>query len=193
MTTRLSVVCAGATAMSRIGGFAAPSEPLDAAGAAAAARMRWPRTAASVVMAGPGEAARQTARAIGGDPHVVPALADMDWGAWSGATFATVQAVAPERLMAWMGAPAGGAPGGEDFAAVVARVVPWLDAIAHGERAVIAVTQAMVVRAILTAAIALPPEVALRIDIAPLATASLSFHRGWRWQELRRGGGSGDR
>lgn len=186
MTTRLSVVCAGATAMSRIGGFAAPDAPLDAAGAAAAERRRRADTASAVVMAGPENAAQQTARAIGRKAAVVPALADMDWGAWSGASFAAVQARAPGRLSAWLAAPVRGTPGGEDFAAVQARVAPWLDDVARGERAAVAVTCPMVIRAILTIAIAMPPEVALRIDIAPLSTSVLSFDRGWRWQELGR-------
>lgn len=161
LTVRLTIVCCGATATTRRGGFAYPAEPLDGSGAARAALRR--RTSS-------------TGRAI----------ADVDWGDWSGLPFAEVHATSPDALTAWLADPTNAPPGGEGLAAVRARVGPWLDEVVSGGGEAVAVTHPMIVRVILGATVGIPIGSAMRIDIAPLAVTELSFNRGWRLQEMRR-------
>ncbi len=67
---------------------------------------------------------------------------------------------------------------------VAARVADWLEAQAAADRAVVAVTHPMVIRALLVRALGMPVAVALRIDVAPLASVVLSFNRLWRLQAI---------
>lgn len=161
----------------RAGGFPAPDEPLDAAGAQAAAALR---ALAGEVLTSPAPAARQTAEALGGGA-VDEALRDIHHGAWTGRRFAEI---APAELAGWIADPAAGAPGGEPLEAVVERIRPWLEARSAASEAVIAVTHPMVIRAALAGALDLPAPAVMRIDIAPLSQARLSFNGVWRLQAL---------
>lgn len=185
LTVRLIIVCCGATATTRRGGFADPAEPLDESGAARAALRRRAGSTGNAIVA-PSVAARQTAAAIGLEARVAPAIADVDWGDWSGLSFEEVYSTSPDALAAWLADPTDATPGGEGLAAVGARVGPWLDEVASGGGEAVAVTHAMIVRVILGATVGIPIGSAMRIDIAPLAVTELSFHRGWRLQEMRR-------
>lgn len=170
--------------MSRAGGFAAPTEELDAAGREKAARLglgTFDRSWSS-----PALAARETISAIGFAAITTNHLADIDHGTWSGRTFAEVETAAPEALYQWLANPAAGAPDGEALADVVCRIAIWLDQIALSDGRCLAVTHPMTIRAALIHAIAMPESTACAIDIAPLSAATLSFNRRWRLQELRR-------
>lgn len=183
MPTRLVLLCCGATESARSGGFAAPTEPLDDGGRRRAAALRLDGPAPRLIVTSPARAAIETAAATDQAARVEPALADVDWGAWTGLGFDAIDAA---RLAGWIARPELGAPGGETFDQVTARIAGWLDGLAESGDPVLAVTHPMVVRAALCAALGMPAAAALRIDIAPLATAVLSFHNVWRLQELRR-------
>lgn len=187
MTLHLSLLCCAATATARRGGFADPVEPLDEGGRRQAAARVMAGPAATAVVAAPGAAARETAAAMDLMPAVESALADMDWGAWRGRSFEEVAQADSGGFVAWLRDPGTGAPGGERFDDLVRRVAPWLEAVAQTTGRVIVVTQAMPIRALLVAAIGVPAAAAFRIDIAPLSLVELSFNRGWRLRELRRG------
>lgn len=165
----------------REGAFPDPEEPLDAGGLDKARELAIRPTPERVVVA-PAQATRQTAEAMGLAADVEPVLADMDWGAWCGRVLAELQE--DEALMAWLRDPASGAPGGETFAQVVARVAAWMDRLAAGEGRVLAITHPNVIRATLAHALGIPAESAFRIDIAPLTAVTLSFNRVWRLQGL---------
>ncbi|WP_157219875.1 histidine phosphatase family protein [Flavisphingomonas formosensis] len=185
MATRLILLCAGATASQRIGAFAAAEEPLDEGGRAKAAMRRIDGPAPARIYAAPTRAAAETAVAMGLAAETAPALADADAGAWAGRSLVDLHAADPERLMQWLADPAAGAPGGETLAAVVARVGVWLDERASEETTLLAIAPAAAIRAAIAHALDLPPPATLRIDVAPLGTAILSFNRLWRLQELR--------
>lgn len=165
----------------RVGAFPTHEDSLDAGGLRKAGARRL---GASVWLASPALAAQQTAEALGGSATVNEALRDIDHGAWSGLTFEEVQAADPAGLAAWLADPARGAPGGEDLAEVRARLADWLQPQAQSASPVVAVTHPMVIRAAIAEALDLPSAAALRIDIAPLSAAILSFNRAWRLQAI---------
>lgn len=183
MATRLVFLCHAATASMREGGFPDPDEAIDDAGRKGAKALTL-RPAPQRVFTAPSLAARQTVEALALEASIAPALADIDHGAWRGRGLAEVHAEQPEALMGWIADPAAGAPGGEAFASVVARVGAWIDAQAPREERILAVTHQPVMRAALAHLLDIPPAAAFRIDIAPLAQLTLSFNRQWRFQSL---------
>ncbi|GGE71759.1 histidine phosphatase family protein [Sphingomonas prati] len=184
MSVRLILLCAGGTASARVGGFADPDEPLDDGGRAKAGAVVIDGPVPSRCFVSPGRAAVETAELIGLDAVVEPALADIDHGDWRGKGFAEIE---PAGLMRWLAAPEAGAPGGETLADVVARVAPWLDGLCDADGTVLAVTHAMVVRAVLVHSIGLPAAAAMAIDVGPLSQTVLSSNGRWRLQGLREG------
>lgn len=179
LTTTLTLICAGATRMARIGGFAGRDEPLDAGGARDAACVGDDR--ATLIGCSPALAARQTGLAMMSHVTVDPALSDIDYGQWTGWTF---DAVDPDALRDWIADPASGAPGGETMAQVQQRIGPWIDHVAAQAGQWCAITHPMVVRAALAHIFGVPPRALLTIDLAPLSRTRLSFNRGWRVQGI---------
>jgi broad specificity phosphatase PhoE len=186
MATRLILLCAGATASSRVGGFPAPDEPLDAGGVRRAAAFRLPPPRPATLVASPSRAAIETARLLGHEAHSEPLLADLDYGHWAGADIDTVRQRAADRLAAWLCDPTQATPGGERPPSLVARVGAWIDRGTAASEDIIAVCHAAVMRAAMSYALDMPLAAAMRIDIAPLTTMTLSHHGRWRLQELRR-------
>lgn len=111
-------------------------------------------------------------------PIVEPALAEQDFGAWTGLRWDQIEAGA------FWADPAGTAPpGGESFADVCRRVGPALRRLAasHQGRAVLAVIHAGSIRAALAEALDLAPAAALRFAVAPLSLTRLDrVGDGWR-------------
>jgi broad specificity phosphatase PhoE len=188
LATRLTLLCASATASSRVGGFPSPDEPLDAGGArkAAALRLRGPMPA--VVVSSPTQAAIETARILGHDALVEPLLGDLAYGDWSGRSLAAVGHADEALLAAWLADPTQPTPGGERPDALVARVASWMDRQAEDAPTMLAICHAAVMRAAVSHALAMPLGAAMRIDIAPLTAMILSHHGQWRLQEIRRNG-----
>lgn len=171
----------------REGDFPDPDERIDDGGRRKAETLPV-RPTPDVIFVAPALAARQTAQSLGLTASVEPALVDIDVGAWRGGSLVELQAAQPEALMNWIRDPAAGAPGGESFADVQARVAAWLEAQTAGDRRVLAITHPTVMRAALAHVLDIPPAAAFRIDIAPLSSLTLSFNRQWRFQGL---GGEG--
>ncbi len=163
----------------RTGGFPAPDEALDQAGANAAAALA-PLAEPVTLVTSPAPAAQATAAALG-VAITDEVLRDQAHGDWAGLSFAEIHA---EDLAAWLANPACGTPGGESLAAVAGRIRPWLEARAADATAVVAVTHPMVIRAALAVALDAPSGAVMRIDIAPLSQVRLSFNRIWRLQAL---------
>ena len=114
----------------REGGFADPDEPADAGGLGKAGALVV-RPAPEAVFVAPALVAHHTAQAMGLPVSVAPELADIDHGAWRGRTLVEIEAAEPEALLGWIVDPASGAPGGERFASVQARVSGWMAARGH--------------------------------------------------------------
>ncbi|WP_137803643.1 histidine phosphatase family protein [Caulobacter sp. 3R27C2-B] len=177
----MTLLCHAATRAMRVGAFPTREEGLDAGGLKKAGARRLE---ASVWLTSPALAAQQTAEALGVSAMVDESLRDIDHGSWAGLTFEQVQAADPAGLSAWLADPARGAPGGEGLAEVRARLADWLESQAQGSSPVIAITHPMVIRAAIAEALDMPSAAALRIDIAPLSAAMMSFNLAWRLRAI---------
>jgi broad specificity phosphatase PhoE len=127
-----------------------------------------------VAWTSPALRARQTAEALGLDAAVDPVLRDIDLGRWTGHGFDAVLADEPEAMAAWTSDPDAAPHGGESVTALVERVRPWLDALRHDDRRIVAVTHAAVIRAAVLLAIEAGPRSFWRLDVAPLSRVVLS-------------------
>ncbi len=109
-----------------------------------------------------------------GRAEPVPAdsrLAEMDFGAWDGRTWADLERDDGPALGAWMAAwQDARTPGGEGFGDVIARAAAWLaDAVAaaraDGAGELVAVAHAGSIRALLVHALDLPRGSAFRVRV----------------------------
>lgn len=150
------------------------------ADAVAALRARLPDGA--VVVASPLHRALATAEALGlTHDETDPALMEQDFGAWTGRTWADLEAEAA-ALGFWARPALCRPPGGESFADQVARVgavVSRLSA-AHPDRDVIVPCHAGTIRAALALAlgVAADPAPALGFSIAPLSLTRIDVFPG---------------
>lgn len=136
---------------------------------------------ADACLSSPATAAVQTAYALGLTPVVEAALADCDYGDWTGRSLAEIAADRPDALREWLSAPDAAPHGGESIVAVRQRVGRWLDAQRGGGQRVTAVTHPLVIRVALVHALDLPLATYRQFDVAPLAVVRLTGH-GPRWQ-----------
>ena len=177
--TRLTWICHGSTAANREARFP-QDEPLNEkaiiATQAIASRLRH----ADSVFASPTFRARQTADALGLQPEFSDALADCDFGRWSGRSIAEIQQAEPENLTAWMARPEEAPHGGEAIAAVCTRVNAWMGERLQAGGHIIAITHAAVVRAAIISALNAPISSFWITDIEPLAIVHMTSN-GSRW------------
>ncbi|WP_088182932.1 histidine phosphatase family protein [Sphingobium sp. Z007] len=190
--TSLFLLCVASTPSSRIGGFPARDESLDARGARDAASYRLPSKLADSVFRSPSYAAVQTAEAMGVSAIEDAALADRDAGRWAGRSIEDILENEPTALSDWLADPLCAAADGDAMAAVQQRVGAWIDRMATQALPVCAITHPMTMRAALVHTLGFPPATTLNIDIAPLSCVRLSFNRIWRLQALETRRGAGD-
>jgi broad specificity phosphatase PhoE len=193
MNLRLLLISHAPTAAMRAGRFPA-DDPLDARGLAdaqaAQARLSHLSHLAAFneapAFVSPAACARDTASALGLNAKVDAALADIDYGNWTGRRLADLAAQTPIDLTAWMHDPDAAPHGGESFGQAVKRIGEWLDTLDVAQsnaRDVIAVTHAAIIRAAVIHALAASSAIFPRIEIAPLTVVELhrSQQRGWTW------------
>ncbi|AGZ42617.1 histidine phosphatase family protein [Actinoplanes friuliensis] len=134
---------------------------------------------ADVWFSAPSQAALQTARALGhDDPVVEHALADPDYGQWTGLGLGDIAGTDPEGLQSWLTDPEATPHGGESLAAVRQRAGAWLDK--QAEQRIVAVAHPVVVRAALAHALGLSDDGVWQLDVSPLSLIRLT-HRADRW------------
>ncbi|MDW5324805.1 histidine phosphatase family protein [Plantactinospora sp. KLBMP9567] len=186
--TRLHLVAHAHTAALRRAVFGGGDDSLDPAGLAAARALartgpgrRGPFGQIDACLSTPAEAGRQTAYALGLRPTAVSALADCDYGRWTGLPLAEVGAREPDALRDWLGAPDAAPHGGESVEALLDRVDRWLTGQRDRGGRIVAVTHPVVIRAALVRALRLPAATFWRLDVAPLAVVRLTG-RGPGWQ-----------
>jgi broad specificity phosphatase PhoE len=175
---RLLLVRHAPTAATRANAFPA-DEPLDELGMAAAAELVVPADAE--VVCSPSERCRATAEAAGLRVDAVdPAIAECDFGAWSGRTLDELVAERPRETRRWMTDPESAPHGGESLRGFCARIASWLDAQSTRNGLCIAITHGGVVKAAVAHALDAPVEAIWRFDCAPLSRTTLYAHDG-RW------------
>jgi ribonuclease H / adenosylcobalamin/alpha-ribazole phosphatase len=173
----------GQTEMSVQGRFAGRGDiPLTSAGVqqAAAAAKRLAGREIDLVVSSPLQRAADTANAVAAAaavPLVVDDnLAETDFGAWEGLTFAAVVARWPAELAAWQGDAAIAPPGGESFAAVATRVNKALDRLLadHAGQTVVVVSHVTPIKTLVCRAVLAPPAAMFRmhLDVASLCEAA---------------------
>lgn len=167
MTTRLVLVCHGATSATRRAAFPA-DEPLERAGPVGDP----PR--ADVVLCAPHTRCHQTAAALGLDPATDEGLRDCDYGAWRGRTLDDVTASDPAAVHAWLTDPAAAPHGGESTQDLLTRVGAWLDALPRDHHRIVAITTPAVIKAAVVHAILATPASFWRVDVPPLSRTELS-------------------
>lgn len=172
MAERLLLVRSAATAATRRAVFAG-DEPLDAAGARAAARLAPALGRSDVTLVGPALRARQTAEAAGLDAKPDRDLDALGAGSWGGLELAEVGASDPLALRAWLQDPDARPPGGESRTELCGRVARFLECAGELPGTVVAVTHASVVRAAVVLALGAPPRAFWRVDVAPASITEL--------------------
>ena len=175
----------GSTSATRASAFPADEE-LDESGRAAARALTGALGRPPVdVLTSPSQRCRQTAAAAGiADPMVDPALAECDFGAWSGRTLADLHGEDSDAVAAWMTDPDAAPHGGESLTGFARRVGGWLQSQAELEGRAVALTHGGVVKAAVVHALGAPLAAFWRIDVSPLAITELHCHGG-RWTLTR--------
>ncbi|WP_242623185.1 histidine phosphatase family protein [Pseudonocardia sediminis] len=191
---RIHLVCHASTDAVRAARFAA-DEPLDEIGARQAAEAGPDVPRHDVAFCAPSVRCRSSAEALGLTPVVDPRLTGCDYGAWAGRSLDEVAATDPEGLGEWLAEPSRAPHGGESLTDLVSRVGAWIDG-PPGEgdgpapRAVVAVVDAVVVRAAVAHALGAGPRAVWRIDVDPLSTTLLVGEPGrWSLRALQPGRG----
>ncbi|GIG88606.1 histidine phosphatase family protein [Plantactinospora endophytica] len=186
--TSLYLVAHAHTAALRRAVFGGGDDDLDPGGLRAARALvpadpgrRGPFGRVDTCLSSPAAAGRQTAYALGLRPVDEPALADCDYGRWTGLSVAEVGAREPDALRDWLGTPDAAPHGGESVGMLLDRVDRWLTGQRDRGGRIVAVTHPVVVRAALVGALRLPADTFWRLDVAPLAVVRL-LGRGPDWQ-----------
>ncbi|MET7818956.1 histidine phosphatase family protein [Micromonospora zamorensis] len=186
--TSLRLVAHGHTAALRRARFGGADDGLDEGGLRAALAQahadpdrRGHLGMHDTCLCSPAAAARQTAAAFGLLPTIETALADCDYGDWSGRSLEEIAGTHPQALHDWLSAPNSAPHRGESVAAVRDRVGSWLDEQHRADRRVIAVTHPLVIRVAVVHALGLPMATYRQLDVEPLAIVRLTS-QGTRWQ-----------
>ncbi|WP_433269698.1 histidine phosphatase family protein [Micromonospora vinacea] len=186
--TSLRLVAHGHTAALRRARFGGTDDGLDEGGLRAALAQahadpdrRGHLGVHDTCLCSPAAAARQTADAFGLLPTIETALADCDYGDWSGRSLDEIAGAHPQALHDWLSTPDSAPHGGESVAAVRDRVGGWLDEQRGAGRRVIAVTHPLVIRVAVVHALGLPTATYRQVDVEPLAVVRLTS-RGAGWQ-----------
>jgi len=178
--TRLTFVCAGATAATKAAAFP-HDEPLETRSLAAVAELARHAGVSGRVLSSPSLAARQTAEILSRDAGEDEALADWNCGRWAGRQLADLEEKEPEAVALWLSDPGAAPHGGESLVGLFGRVGSWLDACNGGERRIVAVTHAAIIRAAVVTCLGAPLQSFWRLDVRPLSVTELRGD-GKRWR-----------
>lgn len=183
MPTRLTLICDGATAATRIAAFPL-DEPLEDRALSRAAVLGHALRRADRALTSPALRARQTAAALSLDPAVNSSLRDCDYGRWAGRRLADVQEEEPDSIAAWISDADAAPHGGELLIDLFRRVFAWMNERIGEDGHTIGVTHMGVIRAPIRAVILhvleAPARSFWRIDIEPLSVTNLCSD-GIRW------------
>jgi broad specificity phosphatase PhoE len=180
---------AGTTA-TRAGRFPTPADALTAggwtaAGAGAGGLRQWLAGQEARALRSPALRAEQTARALGLDAGVEARLGPLDLGRWTGRALAEVAGKEPAALSAWRTDPDEAGHGGESLSRLLARsrdlLAAWARDLTARPGAVVAVTHGAVLRALVIAALGLPPLGLWHLESAPAAGTALHLRPDGGW------------
>lgn len=147
--------------------------------AAAAAGALAARGGVDLIVTSPLGRARRTAETVaertGAGLTVDDGLAETDFGAWEGLSFAEVRAGWPDEMKAWLADADVAPPAGESFAAVAVRVDAALDRLlaAYQGQTLVVVSHVTPIKTLVCRALLAPPAAMFRmhLDVASLSEA----------------------
>lgn len=161
-----------------------PDAPADLSDRASlsALRARLPHGAA--VFASPARRTLETAAALGLTPIAEPRLREQSFGEWTGRRHAEIEAELGDAYAEfWLKPATNRPPRGESFDDQIARVKACLMDLPSGDVAL--VIHSGTIRAILTIALDIPSESALRFVIDPLSLTQIErLDQGWRIRRI---------
>lgn len=172
-----------------------PGVVLNAQGQAQAGRLveRLRDRTMAAICSSPVERARQTAaplaKARGMTVAIDEAFAEIDFGEWTGRTFAELEAD-NERWRTWCERKSvAAAPGGEAFTAVQRRVLDGLERLRrrHPADTVAVFSHGDVIKAAVASVLGLPLDHVERFEIAPASLSIVEAGEGWSRVKLVNG------
>ncbi|MDG4780966.1 histidine phosphatase family protein [Micromonospora sp. WMMD961] len=185
--TSLRLVAHAHTTALRQARFGGPDDGLDEGGRRAALALAQDRPdrrghlgVDRACLSSPAAAATQTADALGLLPTIEAALADCDYGDWTGRSIEEIAVEQPQALHEWMSEPESAPHGGQSVAALRDRVGRWLDRQRGAHQRITAVAHPLVIRVAVVHALDLPLATYRQVDVEPLAIVRLTG-RGSRW------------
>jgi probable phosphoglycerate mutase len=134
-----------------------------------------------VVIASPVRRTHESAEILGarlGRPVLTEeGLAEMEFGAWDGLTFAEIQDRYPDELDRWLGSLDEAPGGGESFRVLEKRVLASLERLLseYAGRTVLAVSHVTPIKVLVAHALGAPLEAVYRMELAPASVTVLSF------------------
>jgi alpha-ribazole phosphatase len=177
--TRLWLVRHAAVAGPR-GVIHAPDAPADLADADAIARLRKLLPSVAAAVASPARRTVETALALGLTATADAAFREQHFGDWTGRRHDDLAGELGEAYRAfWTGAASNRPPGGESFCDQIARVADALTGVPDGD--VVLVVHSGTIRSVLSIALDITPDAALRFVIDPLSLTRIDrLDGGWR-------------
>lgn len=161
---------------------------------AAALPQRLREREVQAIYSSPQQRARETAAPLAAaralDVRVDEALAEIDFGEWTGRTFAQLEADT-ERWRAWCERKSSAAaPGGEAFAAVQRRIMGRLRELCelHPQGTVALFSHGDVIKAALAGCLGVPLDNVDRFEIAPASVSVVDMGADWVQVKLVNGG-----
>jgi broad specificity phosphatase PhoE len=179
MSLRLTLISHAATKATRAALFPL-DEPLEPESCAEAAALEGVAGRVDGAWTSPALRAVQTAKALGLEASIDPALQDIDLGQWAGKSLVEVEAADPLGLRRWLEDVSAAPHGGESVEHLLQRVSGWLDRVSRGAGRLVAVTHAAVIRAAAVVALDASPRSFWRIDVKPLCCSRFQARDG-RW------------
>jgi broad specificity phosphatase PhoE/ribonuclease HI len=170
------------------GGLASANPPLNDEGRAQVrATGEWLtplRDRIDALVASPVRRTHQTAEILGEilghDVEFEEGIAEMEFGAWDGLTFADVQEKFPDELSAWLGDLEYPPGGGESFRVVADRVLEGRDRIvaAYPKQTVLVVSHVTPIKTLVADALGAPLEALFRMELSPASVTVISYFEG---------------
>jgi probable phosphoglycerate mutase len=139
--------------------------------------------AVDALVSSPVRRTRETAEILAGyldrEIEVEEGIAEMEFGAWEGLSFAQVHEKHPDELASWLGDFDQAAGGGESFRAVEKRVLAGRDRIvaAYPGKTVVVVSHVTPIKILVADALGAPLEARHRMELAPASVTVISYFR----------------
>lgn len=115
---------------------------------------------------------------LGLEVAVEAGVAEMEFGAWEGLTFAEVGRRHPDELSRWLGDLDHAPGGGESFRTVQARVLQGRDRLLadHPGETVVVVSHVTPIKTLVADALGAPLEALFRMELSPASVTVLSYY-----------------